>query len=104
MIYIEMQLGGQIHIYEQSHHLLLLRTSIAARAERLPVPSSFAEALAYLSANCYQLEIFDTLNEALAWAEGYIGFRAGEVRAELDRFAIRSAEHQALIAAAGMVA
>ncbi len=89
MIYIELQLGGNVHVYDLPDELVLMRVTIEARAEHLPVPRTVEEAHEYLRANCYQLEMFETLPHAFDWAEAYRGFRAGEVRAGLARFEIR---------------
>lgn len=93
MIYIEMQLSGSVQVYDLTDRLVLLRATIEARAECLPIPHTMAEALAYLAARCYQLEIFEDMDDARDWAAEYTGFRAGEVRAELARFAFRRAEY-----------
>lgn len=99
MIYIELQLSGSVQVYNLSDRLVLLRTTIEARAECLPIPHTMAEALAYLEARCYQLEIFEDMAQAQAWANDYSGFRAGEVRAELARFETRQAAYNPIDAA-----
>ncbi len=100
MIYMELQLSGNVQIYELSDRLLLLKTTIQTRAECLPIPQLVEEAHEYMRAACYQLEMFESLDHAEAWAESYAGFRAGEVRAELARFQIRRASYGALGAVA----
>jgi hypothetical protein len=96
MIYIELQLDGKVRVYEMSDKLVLLRVSVDARAECLPVPVLIEQAHDYLRAGCYQFEMFDTLADAEDWAESFHGFRAAEVRAELSRFEVRRASLSAL--------
>jgi hypothetical protein len=91
MIFLEMQLSGNVVCYEMSDRLLMLKVSLETRAECLPVPTTTDEALNYLSSTCWNLEIFNDYDEAEDWADVYTGFRADEVRAELRRFYSRKA-------------
>ncbi len=100
MIYIELQLSGNVQIYELSDRLVLLKVTIQTRAECLPLPQVIEEAHEYMRAGCFQLEMFESLEHAEAWADSYAGFRAGEVQAELTRFRIRRASYSALGAVA----
>ena len=93
MIYLELQLCGIVRVYDLSDRLVLLRATIEARAECLPIPETMEDAHAYLRSRCYQFEMFEDLAEAEAWAEDYHGFRSGEVRAELRRFRARATEY-----------
>ena len=101
MIYIEIQLSGQVLVYDLPDHLVMVRATIMAQAECLPTPESMAEAHDYMRAGCHQMEIFESLAHAEDWAESYSGFRAGEVRAGLTRFQIRRAAYAAATVAAG---
>ncbi len=89
MIYIELQLGGLVRAYELSDKLILLKATILARGECVPLPETIEDAIEYMRSGCYGLEIFESFDEAEAWADTYSGFRAGEVRAELRRFYTR---------------
>jgi len=92
MIYFEMNLDGQVKVYEMSDRLLVLRVALETKAAALPIPSSIDEAHDYLRAGCHQLEMFETAEHAEAWAESFTGFRADEVRKQLARYLERRAE------------
>jgi hypothetical protein len=89
MFYVEMQLDGKVKISFLSDHILMWRVQLEAMASCLPQPGNVADAHEYLRANCFQFEMFETLDHLANWAEHYAGFRAGEVRAELARFEAR---------------
>jgi len=89
MIYIEKQLSGLVKAYELSDELILLKASILARGECVEIPETIDDAIEYIRADCYSLEIFETFEDAEDWADTYTGFRAEEVRAELRRFYLR---------------
>lgn len=92
MIYFEIQLDSRVNVLDLSDQTFLFRAQIEAAAEALPVPRDLTTAHDYIRSRCYQFELFDSLDEAEAWAERYIGFRAGEIRAALRRYTERRAE------------
>lgn len=91
MIYFEMQLDGKVKVYEATDRIFLLRVRLCAEAEALPIPDSVEQAHDYARAGCFQFEMFEGIEDAENWAERYGGFRAGEVRAALERFMLRRA-------------
>jgi hypothetical protein len=96
MIYCEIQLDGRVRFYEATDNRLMLRVSLETEAASLPAPPTIHDAHDFIRSNCHQLEIFDTFAHAENWAENYHNFRAGEVRAELRRFALRRAAGQSV--------
>lgn len=95
MLYVEMQLSGIIKVYELSDELVILRAALDAGAECFPIPDTIDDAIEYIKSDCYNLEIFETVEDAEDWAEAYSSFRAEEVRAELRRYMTRKAEQLA---------
>ena len=91
MIYVEFQLEGRVRMYQIADVDLLRKARIEARAAFLPVPETLDQVHDYLRANCFQLEMFETSDHLVHWAERYAGFRAGEARAELARYLTRRA-------------
>jgi hypothetical protein len=100
MFYCEIHRHGQVNFYELSRTQLLTKTTIEAHGGNWPVPLNEESAVAFWRSEREVLERFDTLAAADAWADAYSGFRAGEVRAELARFAARRAQRLAAEAAA----
>jgi hypothetical protein len=96
MIYVELQLDGKVRVYEMADRLVLVRVAVDANAQCLPIPRVMSQAHDFIRAGCYQFEMFESLQDAEDWADGYQGFRAAEVRAELDRFEVRRASFSAL--------
>ncbi|WP_226019392.1 hypothetical protein [Novosphingobium sp. FKTRR1] len=89
MLYIEMQLSGTVKVYELSDKLVLLKAYVLANGECVNPPETIDDAIEYMKADCYRLEIFECFEDAEDWADTYTSFRAEEVRAELRRFATR---------------
>jgi hypothetical protein len=79
--------------------LLMLRVTLEAKAEALPIPTRIEQAHDYLRAGCLQFEMFAELEDAEAWAESFGGFRAEEVRKQLARYLARRAEFYSPLAA-----
>jgi hypothetical protein len=99
MIYLQMQLSGNVRIFDLTDRLVILITSLEARGQALPVPIGLDEAIEYMRASCFTLEMFETYEHLATWVESYLGFRAGEVMAEFRRFTRRREENAVFLVA-----
>lgn len=94
MLFITFQLGthaSAVRVFEFAPDHLLIKARIECAAAALPRPQSVDDAIQYFRGTAFHIEQFEDMDEAQSWALSYRGFRADEVRAELDRYAVRVA-------------
>jgi hypothetical protein len=89
MIYFELNLDGNVKVYEMTDRLVILRAAIETEARALPVAETIDEAIEYVRACCFHFECFETLEDADLWQSLYSGFRAAEVHKEFARYTKR---------------
>ena len=92
MIYFNIQLDGQVRIYELSDRLAILIAALETRAQSLPIVETLSEAISYFRSKCYQFECFAELEDAQYWIDDYLGFREAEIRKQWRGFMERRSE------------
>jgi len=92
MIYFEFRLEGNVKVYEMSDRLMVLRAALETKAQALPVAQTIEDAHAYFRSGCFQFEMFESLDHAAAWIEGYSGFREAAAASAFARYVERRAE------------
>ena len=92
MIYFNIQLDGQVRIYELSDRLMILIAALETRAQSLPIVETFSEAMDYLKSKCHMFQCFADFEDAEDWVDDYMGFREGEIRKQWRLFLERRSE------------
>ncbi len=92
MIYFNIQLDGQVRIYDLSDRLMILITALETRAQSLPIVETLSEAINYFNSKCHLFECFAEIEDAQYWIDDYVGFREGEIRKQWRLFLDRRSE------------
>jgi hypothetical protein len=92
MVYFEFRLEGHVKVYDMSDQLMILRAAIETKAQALPVAQTIEDAHSYFQAGCFQFEMFESVDDAAAWVEGYTGFREAAAATSFAYYLIRRAD------------